>query len=87
METKLEATIYEKQSIPQWNLLNLWDSFSGTVYQNSIKELESIIFSPPLSQDKPSLVFLTEKPFLTHNSIIWYFVVKEYLSKLAIVFL
>ena len=43
METKLEATIYEKQSIPQWNLLNLWDSFSGTVYQNSIKELNELI--------------------------------------------
>ena len=37
METKLEATI------PQWNLLNLWDSFSGTVYQNSIKELNELI--------------------------------------------
>ena len=43
METKLEATIYEKQTIPQWNLLNLWDSFSGTVYQNSIKELNELI--------------------------------------------
>ena len=43
METKSEATIYEKQTIPQWNLKNLWDSFSGTDYQNSIKELNDLI--------------------------------------------
>ena len=43
MDTKSEATIYEKQTIPHWNLKNLWDSFSGTDYQNSIKELNELI--------------------------------------------
>lgn len=42
METKSEATIY-KQTIPHWNLSILWDSFSGTDYQNSIKELNELI--------------------------------------------
>ena len=42
METKSEATINEKHEIPQWNLLNLWE-FSGSDYQNSIKELNELI--------------------------------------------
>lgn len=61
METKLEATINEKHEIPQWNLLNLWDSFSGTVYQNSIKELNELI---------TQITYLVKKQVTDFNSFL-----------------
>ena len=61
METKLEATINEKHEIPQWNLLNLWDSFSGTVYQNSIKELNELI---------SQITYLVKKQVTDFNSFL-----------------
>ena len=61
METKLKATIYEKQTIPHWNLKNLWDSFSGTVYQNSIKELNELI---------TQITYLVKKQVTDFNSFL-----------------
>lgn len=61
METKLKATIYEKHEIPQWNLLNLWDSFSGTDYQNSIKELNELI---------TQITYLVKKQVTDFNSFL-----------------
>ena len=61
METKLEETINEKHEIPQWNLLNLWDSFSGTVYQNSIKELNELI---------TQITYLVKKQVTDFNSFL-----------------
>ena len=61
METKLEATINEKHEIPQWNLLNLWDSFSGTDYQNSIKELNELI---------TQITYLVKKQVTDFNSFL-----------------
>ncbi len=43
MSIILETSDNKNKSIPRWNLSNLWDSFSGSVYQNSIKDLNDLI--------------------------------------------